>query len=60
MKKFTVTLDIILTGDIEIEAKNITEARKLVKDMRFTLEDLKREYFYNTGLNKVVEISEGK
>ena len=58
MKKFTVTLDIILTGDIEDEAKNITEARKLVKDMRFTLEDLKREYFYNTGLNKVVEISE--
>lgn len=58
MKKFTVTLDIILTGDIEVEAKNIAEAKKLVKDMRFTLEDLKREYFYNTGLNKVVEISE--
>lgn len=58
MKKYTVTLDIVLTGDIEVEAKNITEARKLVKDMRFTLEDLKREYFYNTGLNKVVEISE--
>lgn len=60
MKKFTVTLDIILTGDIEVEAKNITEAKKLVKDMRFTFEDLKRECFYNTGLNKVVEISEGK
>lgn len=60
MKKYTVTLDIVLTGDIEIEAKNITEARKLVKDMRFTFEDLKRECFYNTGLNKVVEISEGK
>ena len=60
MKKFTVTLDIVLTGDITVEAKNITEARKLVKDMRFTLEDLKREYFYNTGLNKVVEISEVK
>lgn len=60
MKKFTVTLDIVLTGDIEIEAKNITEARKLVKDMRFTLGDLEREYFYHTGLNKVVEISEVK
>lgn len=60
MKKFTVTLDIILTGDIEVEAKNIAEARKLVKDMRFTFEDLKRKCFYNTGLNKVVEISEGK
>lgn len=60
MKKYTVTLDIVLTGDIEVEAKNITEARKLVKDMRFTFEDLKRECFYNTGLNKVVEISEGK
>lgn len=58
MKKYKVTLDIVLTGDIEVEAKNITEAKKLVKDMRFTLEDLKREYFYNTGLNKVVEISE--
>ncbi len=58
MKKYTVTLDIVLTGDIEVEAKNITEAKKLVKDMRFTLEDLKRECFYNTGLNKVVEISE--
>lgn len=58
MKKFTVTLDIVLTGDITVEAKNITEARKLVKDMRFTLEDLKREYFYNTGLNKVVEVTE--
>ena len=58
MKKYTVTLEIVLTGDIEIEAKNITEARKLVKDMRFTFEDLKRECFYNTGLNKVVEISE--
>lgn len=58
MKKFAVTLDIVLTGDIEVEAKNITEARKLVKDMRFTLEDLKREYFYHTGLNKVVEVTE--
>lgn len=58
MKKYTVTLDIVLTGDIEVEAKNITGAKKLVKDMRFTLEDLKREYFYHTGLNKVVEISE--
>ena len=60
MKKYTVTLDIVLTGDIEVEAKNIAEARKLVKDMRFTFGDLKRECFYNTGLNKVVEISEGK
>lgn len=34
------------------------EAKKLVKDMRFTLIDLMREYFYHTGLNKVVEISE--
>lgn len=58
MKKFEVTLDIVLTGDIIIEAKNITEARKLVKDMRFTFEDLKREYFYHTGINKVVEIDE--
>ena len=58
MKKYKVTLDIVLTGDIEVEAKNITEAKKLVKDMRFTFNDLKRECFYHTGLNKVVEISE--
>ena len=58
MKKFEVTLDIILTGDIIVEAKNITEAKKLVKDMRFTFGDLKREYFYHSGINKVVEINE--
>lgn len=58
MKKFEVTLDIILTGDIIVEAKNATEARKLVKDMRFTFEDLKRENFYHSGINKVVEVNE--
>lgn len=58
MKTFEVTLDIILTGDIIVEAKNVTEARKLVKDMRFTLEDLKRENFYHSGINKVVEVNE--
>lgn len=58
MKKFEVTLDVVLTGDIIVEAKNITEARKLVKDKKFTLEDLKREYFYHSGINKVVEVNE--
>lgn len=58
MKKFEVTLDIILTGDIIVEAKNVTEARKLVKDTRFTFEDLKRENFYHSGINKVVEVNE--
>ena len=56
MKKFMVTLDVVLTGDIEIEAKNITEAKKLVKDMRFEMYDIK--HFYHTGINKVVEIGE--
>ena len=58
MKKFEVTLDVVLTGDIIVEAKNVTEAKKLVKDMRFTFEDLKREYFYHSGINKVVEVNE--
>lgn len=58
MKKFEVTLDVVLTGDIIVEAKNITEARKLVKDMRFTFGDLKRENFYHSGINKVVEVNE--
>lgn len=58
MKIFAVTLDVILTGEISIEAKNITEAKKLAKDMRFTFEDLKREYFYHSGINKVVEVNE--
>lgn len=58
MKKFEVTLDVVLTGDIIVEAKNISEARKLVKNMRFTFEDLKRENFYHSGINKVVEVNE--
>ena len=47
-----------ISSEIIVEAKNISEAKKLVKDMRFTFEDLKREYFYHSGINKVVEISE--
>lgn len=58
MKKFEVTLDVVLTGDIIVEAKNATEAKKLVKDMRFTFEDSKRENFYHSGINKVVEVNE--
>lgn len=58
MKKFEVTLDVVLTGDIIVEAKNATEAKKLVKDKKFTFEDLKGENFYHSGINKVVEVNE--
>ena len=54
MKKFTVTLDVVFTGDIEIQAKNIAEARKLAKNKLLILDDIKN--FYHTGLNKVVDI----
>lgn len=40
MKKFTVTIDITLSGDIEIEAKTKKEAKEKALSKYYCLQDL--------------------
>ena len=58
MKKYIVEMDVIFTGNIEIEAKSEAEAKKLAKEKHLYPKDL--DDFYYTGVAKVLEIDEVK
>lgn len=51
--KYTVTIDVTMSGDIEIEAKSKKEAKEIAKSRYFTPSDLRDFHEINT---KVVEV----
>ena len=52
MKKFSVHLDVTLSGYVEVEANSVSEAEELVKNKVYNTSDIK--YFYWLG-NDIVE-----
>ena len=53
MKKYTVTIDVTMSGDIEIEANSKKEAKEIAKGRYFNPSDLRDFHEINT---KVVEV----
>ena len=56
MKKFVVTLDVTMSGDIEIEAPNKKAAADMVLAMYFTSSDLRDFHELNKDIYEVEEI----
>ena len=53
MAKYRVLIDVIMSGDIEIEAKTKKEAKELAKSRYFCSSDLRNFHQINT---RVVEV----
>ena len=46
--KFEVTLDVTLSGDIEIEAESEKEAKEIIKNMNFSTLDRLRGFHFSS------------
>lgn len=56
MKKYIVTVDITMSGDIEIEAPNEKAAAKMVQSMCFSASDLRNFHELNKDIFEVEEV----
>lgn len=57
MRKFVVTVDVIMSGDLEIEAPNEKAAAKMVQSMYFTTKEPKN---FREISKDIIEIKEVK
>jgi len=58
MRKFVVTVDVTMSGDIEIEAPNEKAAAKMVQSMYFTAYELRNFHELNKDIYEVEEIGD--
>lgn len=56
MKKYVVTVDVTMSGDIEIEAPNEKAAAKMVQSMYFSASDLRNFHELNKDIFEVEEV----
>lgn len=56
MRKFVVTVDVTMSGDIEIEAPNEKAAAKMVQSMYFSASDLRDFHELNKDIFEVEEV----
>ncbi len=56
MKKYVVTVDVTMSGDIEIEAPNEKAATKIVQSMYFSASDLRNFHELNKDIFEVEEV----
>lgn len=56
MRKFVVTVDVTMSGDIEIEASNEKAAAEMVQNMYFTASDLRNFHELNKDIFEVEEV----
>ena len=56
MKKFSVHLDITLSGWDEVEANSEEEARKIIENKVYEYYDCKSFYFFSKDIVEVEEI----
>lgn len=56
MRKFVVTVDVTMSGDIEIEAPNEKAAAKMVQSMYFSASDLRNFHELNKDIFEVEEV----
>ena len=56
MKKYVVTVDVTMSGDIEIEAPNEKAAAKMVQSMYFSASDLRNFHELNKDIYEVEDV----
>lgn len=56
MKKYIVTVDVTMSGDIEIEAPNEKAAAKMVQSMYFTSQELRNFHELSKDIYEVEEV----
>lgn len=55
MKKFIVTVDVVMSGDVEIEASTKKEAREIAKSRNYSARDLTDFHEIETKIVDVME-----
>lgn len=56
MKKFVVTVDVTMSGDIEIEAPNAKAAADIIQSMYFTSQELRNFHELSKDIYEVEEV----
>ena len=56
MRKFVVTVDVTMSGDIEIEAPNAKAAADIIQGMYFTSQELRNFHEFSKDIYEVEEV----